>query len=67
MKKTSEEQVKALFAEHSLPPLEVIIPILEKAGRGEQELTSYIYETYLSLAKSASKSTKTECLSFCFR
>jgi hypothetical protein len=53
MKKTSEEQIKALFARHSLPPLEVIIPILEKAGRGEQELTSYIYETYRSLAKEA--------------
>jgi hypothetical protein len=53
VKKTAEEQMKALFAKHSFPPIEVIIPILEKAGRGEQELTAQIYDTYLSLAKEA--------------
>jgi len=48
MKKTKEEQIKALFAKHTSPPLEVIIPILQKAGRGEQELTDKIYEITLS-------------------
>ena len=33
------------------PPVEVIIPILEKAGRGERELEAQIYETYCDLAK----------------
>jgi hypothetical protein len=50
MKKTTEEQIKALFAEHSFPPFEVIIPILEKTGKGEQELTAQTYDTGLSLA-----------------
>jgi len=31
--------------------MEVIIPILEKTGRGEQELTAQIYNTYSSLIK----------------
>jgi len=51
VKKTTEEQIKDLFAKHSVPPLEVIIPILEKTGRGEQELTSQVYDTYTSLIK----------------
>lgn len=51
MKKTVEEQIKVLFEKHSIPPLEVIIPIFEKTGRGEQELTAQIYDTYTSLAK----------------
>jgi len=51
VKKTAEKQVKDLLTQHPVPPLEVIIPILEKAGRGEQELTSLIYDTYTSLAK----------------
>jgi len=51
VKKTAEEQIKVLFAKHSLPPLEVIIPILEKTGRGEQELTAQVYTTYSSLIK----------------
>ena len=51
MKKTAEKQIRALFAEHSIPPMEVIIPILEKTGRGEQELTAQIYNTYSSLIK----------------
>lgn len=42
--------MRALFAKHSVPPLEVIIPILEKAGRGEQELTAQIYNTYTTVA-----------------
>lgn len=51
MKKTAEMRIKALFAERSIPPMEVIIPILEKMGRGEQELTNQIYDTYVSLAR----------------
>jgi len=51
VKKTAEKQIRALFAEHSIPPMEVIIPILEKTGRGEQELTAQIYNTYSSLIK----------------
>jgi hypothetical protein len=55
MKKTSEKQLKTLFAEHNVPPLEVIIPILEKTGRGEQELTTQLYDTYAKLAKKLMK------------
>jgi len=51
LKKTAEKQIEALFAKHSIPPFEVIIPILEKAGRGEQELTAQVYDTYASLTK----------------
>ena len=51
MKKSPEERIKHLFAQHLYPPIDVIIPILEKAGRGEKELESQIYETYCSLAK----------------
>jgi hypothetical protein len=50
MKRSKEEQIKALLARHSFPPLEVVIPILEKAGRGERELASQLYETNISLA-----------------
>ena len=50
MKKSKEERIKALLAKHSFPPLEIVIPILEKAGRGEKELTSQIYETDMSIA-----------------
>jgi hypothetical protein len=51
--KTVEEQIKALFAKYSIPPIEVAMPILEKARRGEQELASSIYETNYSVAKEA--------------
>ena len=51
LKKTAEEQLRVLFAKHSSPPLEVIIPIIEAAGRGEQELTAQLYDTYASLVK----------------
>lgn len=37
VKKTAEKQIKDLLMKHSIPPLEVIIPILEKVGRGEQD------------------------------
>lgn len=48
---TLEEQLKVLFAKHSLPPLEVIIPILETTGRGKEELVAQFYDTYTSLVK----------------
>jgi hypothetical protein len=51
VKKTSEERLKALFVQHPFPPLEVVIPVLEKSGRGEQELTSQLYDTYANLAR----------------
>ena len=51
MKKTAEERIKVLFAKQSFPPLEVIIPILEKAGRGEQELTAQVYDVESTLAR----------------
>jgi hypothetical protein len=51
MKKTAENRIKDLFSRHSYPPMEVIIPILEKTGRGEQELARNLYDTYLELAK----------------
>jgi len=49
VKKSVEEQIKTLLARHSFPPLEVIIPILEKAGRGEQELRDQMYDTEVSI------------------
>ena len=51
LKKTAEEQLRVLFTEHSSPPLEVIIPILETAKRGERELAAQEYETSTGLAK----------------
>lgn len=56
MKKTAEEQIRLLFAEHSPPPLEVIIPILRTTGRGEQELVAQFYDTYTSLVKGIKES-----------
>jgi hypothetical protein len=55
LKKTAEDRIKALLAKHTFPPLEVIIPILEKSGRGEKELEGQIYETALALMKNAKK------------
>jgi hypothetical protein len=49
VKKSAEEQIRTLLARHSFPPLEVIIPILEKAGRGEQELTNQMYDTQVAI------------------
>jgi len=51
VKETAEKRMKALLTEHSTPPLEVIIPILEKAGLGERELTTQLYNTYVSLSR----------------
>jgi len=50
VKKTAEEQIKALLAKYSMPSLEVIIPILEKSERGQQELTTQVYDEIKSLA-----------------
>jgi hypothetical protein len=50
LKNTAENRIKDLFSRHSYPPLEVIIPILEKSGRGEQELSRQLYDTYTNLA-----------------
>jgi hypothetical protein len=50
MKKSKEEQIRVLVSSHPFPPIEVVIPILEKAGRGEKELSSQMYETSLILA-----------------
>jgi len=55
VRKTAEERMKNLFEKHSFPPLEVIIPILEKAGRGEQELATQMYDTQLSLVNGIRK------------
>jgi hypothetical protein len=49
MEKAAEVRIKQLFAKFSYPPLEVIIPVLEKAGRGEQELTKQLYDLYTNL------------------
>jgi len=48
---TAQERLRDLFTKHSYAPLDVIIPILEKAGRGEQELTSQIYHADATLTK----------------
>jgi hypothetical protein len=42
--KTAEERIRDLLSKYSFPPVEVIIPILEKSGRGEQELAAYVYD-----------------------
>jgi hypothetical protein len=49
VKKTVEEQMKALLTKHAYPPPEVVIPILEKAGRGEKELAAQLHEIDMSL------------------
>jgi hypothetical protein len=49
VKKNVEGEIKALLARHSFPPLEVCIPILEKAGRGEQELAQQMYDTQVAI------------------
>jgi hypothetical protein len=49
VRKSAEEKIKKLLAQHSYPPLEVIIPVLERAGRGEQELRDQIYDAEVSI------------------
>ena len=48
MKKTVEEQMRALLTKYAYPPVEVVIPILEKTGRGEEELASQLHEIDMS-------------------
>jgi hypothetical protein len=55
VKKSAEQQIKDLLARQSFPPLEVIIPILQKAGRGEQELTDQMYDMHVSITKGVKK------------
>jgi len=55
LKKTAEKQIKDLLAKHAFPPVKVVIPILEKAGRGEQELAAQIYNTYATLAEGTTR------------
>jgi hypothetical protein len=49
VKQTAEGKMKVLFSKHSFPPIEVVVPILEKAGRGEQELSAQVYDTEVKL------------------
>ena len=49
MKKTVEEQMRALITKHTYPPVEVVIPILEKTGRGEEELEAQVHEVDMAL------------------
>jgi hypothetical protein len=49
VKKTVEEQMKALLTKHAYPPPEVVIPILEKTGKGEKELAAQLHEIDMSL------------------
>jgi len=51
LKKTAEKQIRDLLKKHSYPPLEVIIPILEKSGHGEKELAAQVSEIDLSVIK----------------
>jgi len=51
LKKTAEKQIRDLLKKHQYPPLQVIIPILEKSGRGEQELAVQISETDMAVIK----------------
>lgn len=51
VKKTAEDRLRVLFAKHPFPPIDVVIPMLEKSGRGEKELLSQFYDTYVSLTK----------------
>jgi hypothetical protein len=55
MKKSAEKQIKGLFTKYSIPPLEVIIPVLQEAKRGEQELTNQVYNAYVNIAKGMRK------------
>ncbi len=51
MEKAAERQIRDLLRKYQYPPLNVIIPILEKSGRGEQELVAQISEIDFSVIK----------------
>ena len=55
MKKTVEEQMTALLTKYTYPPVEVVIPILQKAGRGEEALASQIHEIDMSVLSGTMK------------
>lgn len=55
MKKTQETRLKELFSKYSAPPLDVIIPMLEKTGQREQDLFKQLYDTYANLAQEIRK------------
>jgi hypothetical protein len=47
--KTVEEQMRTLLTKYTYPPVEVVIPILERAGRGEEELAYQVHEVDMSV------------------
>jgi len=49
VKKTVEEQMRTLLTKYTYPPVEVAIPILERAGRGEEELANQVHEVDMSV------------------
>jgi hypothetical protein len=49
VKKTVEEQMRTLLTKYTYPPVEVAIPILERAGRGEEELANQVHEVDISV------------------
>ncbi len=49
LNKTAEKQIRDLLRKHQYPPLDVVIPILEKSGLGEQELSAQVGEIDLSV------------------
>jgi hypothetical protein len=51
VKKTAENKLRALFAKHQFPAVDVVIPVLERSGRGEEELFRQFYETEVSLTR----------------
>lgn len=51
VRKSAEERLKVLFAKHQFPAVDVVIPVLQKSGRGEKELMSQFYVTEVSLTK----------------
>ncbi len=55
MKKTVEEQMRVLLAKYTYPPVEVVIPILEKTGRGEKELADQIHEIDMAVLSGTMK------------
>jgi hypothetical protein len=51
VKKSPEEQIRNLLVKHPVPPVEVAIAILKEAGRGEQELTTQLYDGSKAIAR----------------
>lgn len=51
MEGSVEKRLADLFSRYSMPPLDVIVPMLEERGRGEQELRATIYDAYIHIAE----------------